>query len=170
MADRSGETVHYCVLDRDATVLVYRAKGTQLVAVDFQIGDRSPLHCTSIGKALLAYQDARAIDEVISRVYRESRSIRLSTLTNCARSFATCALRFRIRRPEFHDEYAFASPRRCSKRTDPANQASASRGRARATPTRARGIARHRARRRARILSQAQRRIASKHGADPMGL
>jgi DNA-binding IclR family transcriptional regulator len=67
MADRSGETVHYCVLDRDATVLVYRAKGTQLVAVDFQIGDRSPLHCTSIGKALLAYQDARAIDEVISR-------------------------------------------------------------------------------------------------------
>ena len=67
MADRSGETVHYCVLDRDATVLVYRAKGTQLVAVDFQIGDRSPLHCTSIGKALLAYQDARAIDEVIGR-------------------------------------------------------------------------------------------------------
>jgi len=67
MADRSGETVHYCALDRDATVLVYRAKGTQLVAVDFQIGDRSPLHCTSIGKALLAYQDARMVDEVIGR-------------------------------------------------------------------------------------------------------
>jgi len=67
IADRTGETVHYCVLDRDATVLVYRAKGVQLVAVDFQIGDRSPLHCTSIGKTLLAYQDARAIDEVIGR-------------------------------------------------------------------------------------------------------
>ena len=67
MAERSGETIHYCVLDRDATVLVYRAKGVQLVSVDFQIGDRSPLHCTSIGKALLAYQDARAIDEVIGR-------------------------------------------------------------------------------------------------------
>ena len=67
MADRTGETVHYCVLDRDATVLVYRAKGVQLVAVDFQIGDRSPLHCTSIGKALLAFQDVRAIDELIGR-------------------------------------------------------------------------------------------------------
>jgi len=52
LADRTGETVHYCVLDRDATVLVYKASGTQLVAVDFNVGDRSPLHCTSIGKAL----------------------------------------------------------------------------------------------------------------------
>jgi DNA-binding IclR family transcriptional regulator len=67
MADCSGETVHYCVFDRDATVLVYRAKGAQLVAVDFQIGDRSPLHCTSIGKALLAFQDARTIDAVIEK-------------------------------------------------------------------------------------------------------
>ena len=31
-------------------------RAAQRVAVDFQIGDRSPLHCTSIGKVLLAYQ------------------------------------------------------------------------------------------------------------------
>lgn len=62
----TGETVHYCILDRDATVLVYRAKGTQLVSVDFKIGDRAPLHCTSIGKVLLAYQDARLVEETIA--------------------------------------------------------------------------------------------------------
>jgi DNA-binding IclR family transcriptional regulator len=67
ISSRTGESVHYCVLDRDATVLVQRVKGTQLVAVDFQIGDRSPLHCTSIGKAILAYQDARIVEEVISQ-------------------------------------------------------------------------------------------------------
>ncbi|WP_290652627.1 IclR family transcriptional regulator [Aquisalimonas sp.] len=60
------ETAHYSVLDRDAAVLVLRAKGTQLVTVDFQIGDRAPLHCSSIGKALLAYQDARLVEEVIA--------------------------------------------------------------------------------------------------------
>jgi DNA-binding IclR family transcriptional regulator len=48
-------------------VLVYRAKGTQLVSVDFKIGDRAPLHCTSIGKALLAFQDARVAEAVIAR-------------------------------------------------------------------------------------------------------
>jgi DNA-binding IclR family transcriptional regulator len=67
LSEKTGETVHYCVLDRDASVLVYRAKGTQLVSVDFKIGDRAPLHCTSIGKALLAYQDARLVEEVIAR-------------------------------------------------------------------------------------------------------
>lgn len=63
---RTGETVHYCVHDGDATVLVQRVKGTQLVAVDFQIGDRSPLHCTSIGKAILAFQDVRKVEAVIA--------------------------------------------------------------------------------------------------------
>jgi DNA-binding IclR family transcriptional regulator len=66
LSAETGETVHYCVLERDATVLVHRAKGTQLVSVDFKIGDRAPLHCTSIGKALLAYQDADVVEAVIA--------------------------------------------------------------------------------------------------------
>ncbi len=36
------------------------------MAVDFQVGDRSRLHCTSIGKAILAYQDASDIERVIA--------------------------------------------------------------------------------------------------------
>jgi DNA-binding IclR family transcriptional regulator len=60
------ETVHLCVLDGHQTVLVQKVKGTQLVAVDFQVGDRSLLHCTSIGKTLLAFQDIRFIEEVIA--------------------------------------------------------------------------------------------------------
>jgi DNA-binding IclR family transcriptional regulator len=60
------ETVHLCILDGPQTVLVQKVKGTQLVAVDFQIGDRSPLHCTAIGKALLAFQDVRFIEEIIA--------------------------------------------------------------------------------------------------------
>lgn len=66
ISDATGETVHYSALERDSAVLVYRAKGTQRVAVDFQIGDRSPLHCTSIGKVLLAYADARLTERVIA--------------------------------------------------------------------------------------------------------
>jgi DNA-binding IclR family transcriptional regulator len=61
------ETAHYSVFDRDACVLVQRSKGTQLVAVDFQIGDRSPLHCSSAGKVLLAYLDMRRVEEIMTR-------------------------------------------------------------------------------------------------------
>ena len=66
ISDETGETVHYSVLDRDAAVLLLRAKGTQRVAVDFQIGDRSPLHCSSIGKVLLAYMPPTTVESIIS--------------------------------------------------------------------------------------------------------
>jgi DNA-binding IclR family transcriptional regulator len=63
---RTGEGIHLAVLDGDETVLVQRVKGSQLVAVDFQVGDRSRLHCTSIGKALLAWQAPADIEAVIA--------------------------------------------------------------------------------------------------------
>ena len=62
----TGEGLHLAVLDGNETVLVQRVKGSQLVSVDFQVGDRSRLHCTSIGKALLAYQDHDTIEAVVS--------------------------------------------------------------------------------------------------------
>lgn len=64
---RTGESVHYSVFDRDATVLVQLAKGTQLVTIDFKIGDRGGLHCTSIGKLLLSYQDEPTIEAALRR-------------------------------------------------------------------------------------------------------
>lgn len=66
LSQKTQETLHYSVLDRDESVLIHRVKGSQLVTVDFQIGDRSPLHCTSIGKVLLAYQEPSMIDNVIN--------------------------------------------------------------------------------------------------------
>ena len=67
ISDESGETVHYSALEGDQVVLVFRAKGTQRVSVDFQIGDRSALHCTSIGKVLLAYADPRLVETVVAK-------------------------------------------------------------------------------------------------------
>jgi len=61
----TGETVHYCVLDGNETVLVQKVKGNQLIAVDFQIGDRARLHCTAIGKVILAFQNYRFIESII---------------------------------------------------------------------------------------------------------
>jgi len=67
ISEETGETVHFSALDNDCAVLVFRAKGVQRVSVDFQIGDRSPLPCTSIGKVLLAYADARFSERIIGK-------------------------------------------------------------------------------------------------------
>jgi DNA-binding IclR family transcriptional regulator len=61
------ETLHYSVLDGNRAVLVNRIKGSQLVTVDFQIGDRAELHCTSIGKVILAFQDTRFIERIAAQ-------------------------------------------------------------------------------------------------------
>jgi IclR family transcriptional regulator, KDG regulon repressor len=66
IAAETEEGVHLEVLDGAETVLVQHVKGSQLVAVDFQVGDRSQLHNTSIGKVLLAFQDAAVIDSVVA--------------------------------------------------------------------------------------------------------
>ncbi|BCP53946.1 DNA-binding transcriptional regulator KdgR [Kaistia sp. 32K] len=67
ISEETGETVHYSALDQDCAVLVFRSKGVQRVSVDFQIGDRSPLTSTSIGKVLLAYEDPRFVDTILAR-------------------------------------------------------------------------------------------------------
>ena len=66
LTDETHETMHYSVLDGDEAVLVQRVKGTQLVVADYQIGDRAKMHCTAIGKVLLAFQDVRYIERIIA--------------------------------------------------------------------------------------------------------
>lgn len=67
LATATEETVHYSILEGHETVIIMRAKGSQLVSVDFQVGDRAAVHCTSIGKALLAYESPAIIEDVIGR-------------------------------------------------------------------------------------------------------
>lgn len=67
LAADTGESIDLSVLDSTEVVIIQRVKGAQLVAVDFQVGDRSPLHCTSIGKAVLAYQPIAFVEAVLAR-------------------------------------------------------------------------------------------------------
>jgi len=108
ISEGTGETVHYSVLDRDKAALLFRAKGTQLVAVDFQIGDRAPLHCTSIGKVLLAFQDPEVVEGVIARgLPRVARN----TITD-PQAFRVELQRVRVQGYAY-DDLEFADDMRC---------------------------------------------------------
>ncbi len=67
ISSHTGETVHLSVLERYETTIIDKVKGGQILSVDFQIGDHAPLHCTSIGKTLLAFQDVRLVEQVIAK-------------------------------------------------------------------------------------------------------
>jgi len=79
ISDATGESVSLSMLDGNESVLVQQVKGTQLVNVNYQIGDRSVLHCTSIGKVLLAFQDIRVFDHYTAHELEKYAS---NTITN----------------------------------------------------------------------------------------
>lgn len=102
---KTQETAHYSVFDRDACVLVQRSKGSQLVAVDFQVGDRSPLHCSSAGKVLLAYLDMRSVEAIMARGLPRFAVNSLTTPEGLRDALRTVrAQGYAIDDREFHDD------------------------------------------------------------------
>lgn len=62
-----GETVHLAILDEGEVVYVDKLESTRQVRMHSLIGRRSPAHCTGLGKVLLAWLPAGALDQVIQR-------------------------------------------------------------------------------------------------------
>ncbi|HEY7478230.1 MAG TPA: IclR family transcriptional regulator [Actinomycetota bacterium] len=57
LAERTRETVNLGVLSTDGVVYVDQVAGTRAIVTANWVGRRTPLHCTSNGKVLLAYMD-----------------------------------------------------------------------------------------------------------------
>jgi IclR family KDG regulon transcriptional repressor len=55
LAEMTGETVHLVLLDHDHAVYVAKVESPNPIRMYSQIGHRAPLHCTGVGKAILAF-------------------------------------------------------------------------------------------------------------------
>lgn len=56
LVDLTGETCNVGVLDQDEIVYIERVESDSPLRLDLKIGSRVPVHCTSIGKLLVAEQ------------------------------------------------------------------------------------------------------------------
>lgn len=66
----TGHTVHLAVLDGSSALVIERLAGTKTLPTRHSPGAHVPLHCTAVGKALLAYASASLVDEVMSDLRR----------------------------------------------------------------------------------------------------
>ncbi|EPZ42917.1 IclR family transcriptional regulator [Alicyclobacillus acidoterrestris] len=64
---RFDETVHLAVLEDYSTVYVSKLECKHPVKILTHLGKKNPLHCTSSGKTILAFQSDEMIEEVIRR-------------------------------------------------------------------------------------------------------
>jgi len=65
LAERTEETVNLGVLAGDSVVYVDQVTGTRSIVAVSWVGRRTPLHCTSNGKVLLAYTEPAARDQLL---------------------------------------------------------------------------------------------------------
>ncbi|MCT2590817.1 IclR family transcriptional regulator [Streptomyces sp. N2-109] len=66
LADESGEGVNIAVLDRDEAINVSQIRALRSVSAYNWVGQRTPLHATSSGKVLLAFERPERERELIS--------------------------------------------------------------------------------------------------------
>lgn len=62
-----GETVHICFLENKKIVYLFRAESNQPDRLVTQIGRRNPVHCTSEGLCILAFQPKDYIEEFLEQ-------------------------------------------------------------------------------------------------------
>src|SRR5258705_153274 len=65
LAEETGETVQLAILDHLSVLYIRIRESKQAVRMSSGLGSRAPAHCTSVGKALLAYQPPEVIQQVI---------------------------------------------------------------------------------------------------------
>lgn len=81
LAELTKETVNLSILDQTEVVYIEKIDSPQPVRANSRVGGRAPAHCSSTGKAMLAYQPASLLDKLGRTVYRMSDNKPISRQT-----------------------------------------------------------------------------------------
>ena len=67
LLEKTGETVQPGIVDHYSVLYVYEMESRRAIRMAAAVGGRGPLHCTAIGKVLLASQPADFVRETLER-------------------------------------------------------------------------------------------------------
>jgi DNA-binding IclR family transcriptional regulator len=65
LLEKTGETVQMGVVDHLSVLYVYEMESPHAIRMAAAVGGRAPLHCTAVGKVLLAYQPEDFVERVL---------------------------------------------------------------------------------------------------------
>ncbi|MEW6265842.1 MAG: IclR family transcriptional regulator [Thermodesulfobacteriota bacterium] len=75
----TGETVNLAILEGTEIVFVERLESEHILSTHHKVGDRLPVHCTCMGKSLLAFLPEHKLNEVLSQIRFTRRTPRTIT-------------------------------------------------------------------------------------------
>lgn len=67
LENETNEVVHLVVYDQGEVVYIEKLEGNELLRMHSKVGKRAPMHCTSVGKAILAQLPDNVIESVLER-------------------------------------------------------------------------------------------------------
>jgi len=68
LADQCAESVYLTIRDGDYVLYIYAIESSRRLIARTAVGDRAYLHCTGVGKAILAELPLQEVDQIIERV------------------------------------------------------------------------------------------------------
>ena len=68
LADQCGESVYLTIRDGDYVLYIYAIESSRRLIARTAVGDRAHLHCTGVGKAILAELPSAEVDALVGRV------------------------------------------------------------------------------------------------------
>ncbi len=74
ISEETGESSSAAILDGDDIVYIARSATRRIMSIGLGVGSRLPAYCTSLGRAILAYQPQDAIEAYLQRVRLEART------------------------------------------------------------------------------------------------
>ena len=63
----TGETIHLTTFDGKNVVYIDKIESEKPIRMYSKIGNIAPMHCTAVGKLILAFQEKEKIDEIIKK-------------------------------------------------------------------------------------------------------
>jgi IclR family transcriptional regulator, KDG regulon repressor len=66
LLETTGETVQLGIVDHYSVLYVYEMESPRAIRMAAAVGGRAPLHCTAVGKVLLAFQPPEYVKQVIN--------------------------------------------------------------------------------------------------------
>jgi len=66
LVDELQETVHLVVFERGEVIYIEKLDGPRALRIYSHVGKRAPIHCTGVGKAILAFQEEKDIELLLS--------------------------------------------------------------------------------------------------------
>jgi DNA-binding IclR family transcriptional regulator len=67
LLEKTGETVQLGIIDQSSVLYVYEMESRRAIRMAAAVGGRAPLHCTAVGKVLLAFQSPEYVKELVDR-------------------------------------------------------------------------------------------------------